>query len=80
LSEYLTVSKTVFRVSCILADVAVRNAKAAEKPRKMADGQGLYLLLTTTGVRSWRMTEASLWLGEGSEQLGLSVGVEANAF
>lgn len=39
----------------MLTDVAVRKAKAAEKPYKMADGQGLYLLVTTTGGRSWRM-------------------------
>jgi integrase len=39
----------------MLTDVAVRKAKAAEKPYKMADGLGLYLLVTTTGVRSWRM-------------------------
>jgi hypothetical protein len=39
----------------MLTDVAVRKAKAAEKPYKMPDGLGLYLLVTTTGVRSWRM-------------------------
>ena len=39
----------------MLTDVAVRKAKAAEKAYKMADGQGLYLMVTTTGVRSWRM-------------------------
>jgi integrase len=39
----------------MLTDVAVRQAKAADKPYKMADGQGLYLLVTTTGGRSWRM-------------------------
>ena len=39
----------------MLTDVAVRKAKAAEKAYKMADGQGLYLMVTTSGVRSWRM-------------------------
>ena len=39
----------------MLTDVAVRNAKAAQKPYKLADGQGLYLLVMTTGRRSWRM-------------------------
>jgi hypothetical protein len=44
----------------MLMDVAVRQAKAADKPYKMADGQGLYLLVTTTGGRSWRM---DYWFG-----------------
>jgi Arm DNA-binding domain len=39
----------------MLAEVAARKAEAAERPYKIADGQGLYLLVTTTGVRSWCM-------------------------
>jgi integrase len=39
----------------MLTDVAVRKAKAEQKPYKLADGQGLYLLVMTTGRRSWRM-------------------------
>lgn len=37
-----------------LTDIAVRNAKGREKPYKMADGGGLYLLVKTNGARYWR--------------------------
>lgn len=33
-----------------LTDVAIRRAK----PQKLADGGGLYLLITTAGAKSWR--------------------------
>ncbi|MHB8744615.1 MAG: tyrosine-type recombinase/integrase [Sulfuricaulis sp.] len=36
-----------------LSDTAVRNAKATDKPRKVSDERGLYLLITTTG-KYWR--------------------------
>ena len=36
-----------------LTDTAVRNAKNAEKPFKMADGGGLYLLVNKIG-KYWR--------------------------
>ncbi|MBX3592183.1 MAG: integrase arm-type DNA-binding domain-containing protein [Burkholderiaceae bacterium] len=38
-----------------LTDTACRNAKPAEKPRKLADGGGLYLLVTPTGAKYWRL-------------------------
>jgi integrase len=38
-----------------LTDVACRKAKAAEKDYKLADSGGLYLFVTKTGARSWRM-------------------------
>jgi integrase len=38
-----------------LTDVQVRNAKADGKPRKLADGNGLYLYVSTTGGKSWRL-------------------------
>lgn len=38
-----------------LTDTAVRNLKAGEKAFKKADGGGLYLLVTTTGAKLWRM-------------------------
>ena len=38
-----------------LTDVAIRNAKPAEKPLKMTDGGGLYLLLATNGSKWWRL-------------------------
>lgn len=36
-----------------LTDTAIRNAKAADKPRKLADAKGLYLLINATG-KYWR--------------------------
>jgi hypothetical protein len=38
-----------------LSDVAVRNAKPSEKPTKLADGGGLYLLLKPNGAKWWRL-------------------------
>ncbi|WP_315388756.1 integrase arm-type DNA-binding domain-containing protein [uncultured Stenotrophomonas sp.] len=37
-----------------LTDVAIRRAKPSDKPQKLADGGGLYLLITTAGAKSWR--------------------------
>lgn len=37
-----------------LTDVACRAAKKAEKPYKLSDAGGLYLLVDTTGSRLWR--------------------------
>lgn len=52
-----------------LTDTAVRNAKAGPKPRKMADGSGLYLIVTPAGGRWWRLK----YRFEGKEKL-LSLG------
>lgn len=38
-----------------LTDTAIRNAKPLDKPTKMADGGGLYLLLKPNGSRWWRL-------------------------
>ena len=38
-----------------LTDTACRNAKKQERPYKIADGEGLYLLVQPTGSRLWRM-------------------------
>lgn len=38
-----------------LSDVAVRNAKPREKEYKLADGEGLYLLVTPAGGKLWRV-------------------------
>lgn len=38
-----------------LKDIAVRNAKPAERPYKMADGGGLYLLVNPNGSKWWRL-------------------------
>lgn len=38
-----------------LTVVEVRNAKPGEKPYKVADEKGLYLFVTPTGAKSWRL-------------------------
>ena len=38
-----------------LSDTAIRTAKPAEKPLKLADSGGLYLLLNPNGSRWWRL-------------------------
>ncbi|MBD3825578.1 integrase arm-type DNA-binding domain-containing protein [Stenotrophomonas sp.] len=37
-----------------LTDAAIRRAKPADKPQKLADGGGLFLLITIAGAKSWR--------------------------
>ena len=37
-----------------LSDTAIRNAKPAEKPRKLADGGGLYIEISPNGGKWWR--------------------------
>ena len=37
-----------------LTDAAIRRAKPADKPQKLADGGGLFLLVTVAGAKSWR--------------------------
>lgn len=41
-----------------LTDAAIRNAKPREKDYKLADGSGLYLLVTRAGGRLWRLNIA----------------------
>lgn len=38
-----------------LTDIAIRQAKATEKPFKPSDGGGLHLLVTPTGGKLWRL-------------------------
>lgn len=38
-----------------LSDTAIRGAKPGLKPYKLGDGNGLYLFVTTTGKKYWRM-------------------------
>jgi integrase len=37
-----------------LSDIAIRNAKAKERPYKLSDSGGLFLLIATTGGKLWR--------------------------
>jgi hypothetical protein len=39
----------------MLTDAATKNAKPADKPRKLADEKGLYLLIAPTGGKLWRL-------------------------
>lgn len=39
----------------MLTDVEIRNAKPREKPYKLADGEGLYVLVTQQGSKLWRL-------------------------
>jgi hypothetical protein len=38
-----------------LADITVKNAKPKEKDYKLADGDGMYLLVATSGGKRWRL-------------------------
>ena len=39
----------------MLTDKAVRAAAPSDRPRKLADGRGLYLLRVPNGSRLWRV-------------------------
>lgn len=39
----------------MLTDMQARKAKPAEKPFKLSDAGGLYLYVTPTGFKSWRL-------------------------
>lgn len=53
----------------VLTDTAIRNAKPKDKPYKVSDSQGLYLLVNPRGSKLWRVkyringTERKLALG-----------------
>jgi len=53
-----------------LSDTAIRKAKPTDKPQKLADGGGLYLLLNKNGSKWWRLK----YRFDGKEKL-LSLGV-----
>ena len=38
-----------------LSDAKARNAKPKAKPYKIADGEGLFLLITPSGGKYWRL-------------------------
>jgi integrase len=52
-----------------LTDTAIRNARAGERPIKLFDGDGLYLLVNPSGTRGWRFK----YYFQGREKL-LSLG------
>src|SRR5580692_8675209 len=53
-----------------LSDVKVRNAKPLTKPYKISDGEGLFLLVTLSGSKYWRLK----YFFAGKEKL-LALGV-----
>lgn len=53
-----------------LTDTAIRSAKPGDKPRKLPDGGGLYLLLNPNGSRWWRLDYR-----HGGKRKTLSMGV-----
>jgi hypothetical protein len=38
-----------------LSDVKIRNTKASDKPRRLWDGGGLYLEVSPSGAKLWRL-------------------------
>lgn len=48
-----------------LTNVAIKNASAKDKPYKLTDGEGLYLLVKPNGARLWRFK----YRFEGKEKL-----------
>ncbi|MDR3300684.1 MAG: Arm DNA-binding domain-containing protein [Candidatus Accumulibacter sp.] len=38
-----------------LTDTQITDAKPADKPRKLADGKGLHLVITSNGHKFWRL-------------------------
>ena len=53
-----------------LSDAKARNAKPRTKPYKIADGEGLFLLITPSGGKYWRLK----YFFAGKEKL-LALGV-----
>ena len=53
-----------------LSDAKARNAKPKAKPYKVADGEGLFLLITPSGSKYWRLK----YFFAGKEKL-LALGV-----
>ncbi|MGH8501756.1 MAG: Arm DNA-binding domain-containing protein [Gammaproteobacteria bacterium] len=53
-----------------MTEATIRSAKPGDKPRKLSDAGGLYLLLNPNGSRWWRLKYYF-----GGKQKGLSLGV-----
>jgi hypothetical protein len=43
------------KLAAPLTDIQTRTAKPKDKPYKLSDGGGLYLLVNTDGAKYWRM-------------------------
>lgn len=53
-----------------LTDISIRNAKPADKARKLFDGGGLYLEVSPSGGKWWRLKYR-----RGGKEKRLSLGV-----
>ncbi len=53
-----------------LTDLAIRKAAPGDRPRKMADGGGLYLEIRPTGAKWWRLKYR-----HGGKEKRISLGV-----
>jgi integrase len=60
----------MYPVPSCLSNVKVRNAKPRHKPYKIADGEGLFLLITPTGSKYWRLR---YFFGDKEKLLALGV-------
>src|SRR5271167_4302777 len=63
-------NKIMYPMPKSLSDAKVRNAKPRTKPYKIADGEGLFLLVTPSGSKYWRLR----YFFAGKEKL-LALGV-----
>ena len=54
-----------------LTDIKVKNARPSEKPVKLTDGQGLYLLFHPSGSKYWQLAYRF-----GGKQKVFSIGVD----
>ena len=51
----------------MLSDIETKKAKPQEKPYKLTDGKGLYLLVTPSGGKLWRMNYRHRYRGKPSK-------------
>jgi len=62
-----------------LSDTTIRTAKPSEKPRKLVDEKGMYLLIQPTGAKLWRLNyrfdgkQKTLALGEYDPKDGITL-------
>ena len=53
-----------------LTDTQIRKVKSREKPFKLADGKGLFLLVKPNGSKFWRFR---YWFGEKEKSLSIGI-------
>ena len=70
LSVDTPVDESLYPMPKSLSDAQIRNSKPRTKPYKIVDGEGLFLLITPTGSKYWRLK----YFFAGKEKL-LALGV-----